>query len=157
MKSPLTQDTIDTLMFAEAALSKGFAKIVLLGTSAISALLAAVQTQALENSQQPAAQLVIAADGTMRLWCLTGSLIGALIRVSIRPPKNLAGFARSFIVSLGTGLVASPLIIRHFIGHADADYTLAVAAAASFLGWLGVEGIEKFAGKWIKSKTDGES
>lgn len=149
MKSP----DPEIIVTAEAMLSRGFGKIVMLTSAAISSVLAAIQTDAIEHSQQSAAQLVIAADSTLRLWCLSGSLLGALIRVSVRPPKDLAGFARSFIVSLAFGVLAAPLIVRRFVEKPDADYMLAISGALAFVAWLSVEALEKFAAKWIKTKT----
>lgn len=153
MKSPLSIDP-DTLMLAESLLSKGFAKVVLLGTTTITAFLAAIQTEEVKEAVNQGAGVAIAANSTLRLWCLVGALIGALIRVSVRPPKNLAGFARSFIVSLGFGVLATPLIVRHFVSSPDIDYILAISGASSFLAWIAVEALEKVGTRWIKAKTD---
>jgi peptidoglycan/LPS O-acetylase OafA/YrhL len=147
----LDPDTLTTA--ADALLSRGFAKIVMLTSAAVSSTFAAIQTDAISHATQPSAELVIAADSTLRLWCLTGSLLGALVRVSVRPPKNLAGFARSFIVSLAFGVMAAPLIVRRFVEKPDADYMLAVSGALAFLGWLSVEAIEKAGAKWLKTKA----
>ena len=150
MKSQLLDH--DTLMLAEALLSRGFAKITLLGASLFTALLAALQTQEMQSASPE--QIVVAASSTLRLWCLVGGLIGALVRVSVRPPKNLAGFARSFTVSLGFSLLATPMIARKLFTSPDIDQILCTAGANAFLAWLAVEGLEKVAKKWIGSKID---
>ncbi|MGC4016140.1 MAG: hypothetical protein QM755_16695 [Luteolibacter sp.] len=138
-----------------AASSHGFAKLTLFIMGAFTAGVAALQTEAVQQSGITPDNIVIASDSTLRLWCICGALIGAAVRICMHPPKTQGGYARAFVTSMGSGLVVAPMALRYLGWTPDADHVLFTSGAVAFLAWIGLEGVELLVRKWFKKK-DGE-
>ena len=141
---------------AAAAASNGFAKIAVTVTAAFTALLAAIQTESLQQvaSHADPETVVILANNTLRIYCLLGSLLGAIVRLSVHTPKGHAGFTRSFCACLFSGILFSPAIVRYFKVPPDSDYIVFTSGLVAFLAFIGLEGAERLGRKWFKKQEE---
>lgn len=119
---------------------------------ALSALLAAIMPE-----PSTAASLALMDDSRLRLICIAGSLGGAVLSVMLFKIDNHKELVRKLCCSSISGVVFSPIVIRHFQMDSSTDYVLAVSAVTALLSWSLLQILIPFVTKHITQKIVGDS
>lgn len=91
---------------------------------------------------QPQDVVVIVGDNWLRAYCIVGAVLGSILAIAIYPPKEVSQFqfktairkaAANLTVSLISGIMFTPVIIRYFELPRDGDWVLFSAGTVSLL------------------------
>lgn len=92
-----------------------------------------------QGANQPPEVVVILADNWLRAYCIIGSVLGAILSIAIYPPQEPASknsirqSATKLIVSLLSGIVFTPVLVRYLDVPLDGDWILFGAGTVSLL------------------------
>lgn len=83
--------------------------------------------------------VVIISDHWLRAYCIIGAVLGSILSIAVYPPKDMnqksiiRKSATSLTVSLISGIMFTPVIIRYYDLPRDGDWVLFAAGTVSLL------------------------
>ncbi len=91
-----------------------------------------------------AAEQTIMGDATLRMYCIIGSVTGAVLAVTVFLPSGdsdskqfIQNLAVKFAASSAVGVLAGPFVIRYFDFAVDADMVIGISGGLAATGvWM---------------------
>ena len=106
-------------------------------------------------AQSAETPVVVLADTTLRLACLAGALLGALITLGLsKEGDSLRALTLKALTAVVAGVSFTPLLLRYFAYTPDVDVVLGASAALGSVSTATLQAIMARYDKWLNHKLD---
>jgi FtsH-binding integral membrane protein len=110
---------------------------------------------ALAHAQSAETPVVVLIDATLRLACLSGALLGALITIGLsKEGDTLRALTLKALTAVVTGIAFTPLLLRYFEYTPDVDVVLGASAALASMSTVTLQTVISRWDKWVNKKLD---
>ena len=121
----------------------------------LSVFFCTLTTLAHAQSQSAIAPVVVLTDATLRLSCLSGALLGALITIGLSDEGDtLRALTLRALTAVVAGLAFTPLLLRYFGFTPDVDIVLGASAGLGAIATVLLRTVRTRAEAWVNKKLD---